>query len=62
MKTNSGAKKRFKLTGGNRVKRNTANRRHNLSKKTRQRKRDLRGGAMVDRAQEHQVKRMLPYG
>lgn len=61
MKSNSGAKKRFKLTGTGKVKRNSAYRRHILTKKSRKRKRHLRGGAMVDQTQEHQIKRMLPY-
>jgi large subunit ribosomal protein L35 len=61
MKSNSGAKKRFKLTGTGRVKRNKAYRRHILTKKTTKQKRRLRGGALVDKTQEHQIKAMLPY-
>jgi large subunit ribosomal protein L35 len=61
MKSNSGAKKRFKLTGTGRVKRNKAYRRHILTKKTTTQKRNLRGGALVDKTQEHQIKAMLPY-
>ena len=61
MKSNSGAKKRFKLTGTGRVKRNKAYRRHILTKKTTKQKRGLRGGALVDKTQEHQIKAMLPY-
>jgi large subunit ribosomal protein L35 len=61
MKSNSGAKKRFKLTGTGRVKRNKAYRRHILTKKTTTQKRRLRKKALVDKTQEHQIKAMLPY-
>jgi large subunit ribosomal protein L35 len=61
MKTNSGAKKRFKLTGTGKVKRNKAYKRHILTKKTRTQKRGLRKSALVDKTQEHQIKAMLPY-
>ncbi len=61
MKSNSGAKKRFKLTGTGRVKRNKAYRRHILTKKTSTQKRRLRSKALVDKTQEHQIKAMLPY-
>jgi large subunit ribosomal protein L35 len=61
MKTNSGAKKRFKLTGTGRVKRNRAYKRHILTKKSSTQKRNLRRSALVDDTQEHQIKAMLPY-
>jgi large subunit ribosomal protein L35 len=61
MKSNSGAKKRFKLTGTGRVKRNKAYRRHILTKKTTKQKSGLRKSALVDKTQEHQIKAMLPY-
>ena len=47
MKSNSGAKKRFKLTGTGRVKRNKAYRRHILTKKSPKRKRNLRRPTIV---------------
>ena len=62
MKSNSGAKKRFRMTGGGHVKRNKAGKSHILTKKTTKRKRGLRHGTLVDRTQEHQIKAMLPYG
>ena len=62
MKTKSAAKKRFRLTGTGKVKRGQAYRRHILTKFSRKRKRNLRGGVMVDVAQEAQIKAMLPYG
>ena len=61
MKSNSGAKKRFSLTGTGRVKRNKAYKRHILTKKTRTQKRRLRAKSLVDKTQEHQIKAMLPY-
>ena len=42
MKTNSGAKKRFKVTGSGAIKRQKANRSHILTSKSRKRKRNLR--------------------
>ena len=62
MQSNSGAKKRFKITGSGKVKRNRANKRHILTKKGAKRKRNLRGTSLVDKTQEHQIKAMLPYG
>jgi large subunit ribosomal protein L35 len=62
MKTNSGAKKRFKLTAKGRVKRKRAFLRHNLSHKTSSVKRKLRRGGYIFKTQEHQIKAMLPYG
>ena len=61
MKSNSGAKKRFSLTGTGKVKRNKAYRRHILTKKSSKQKANLRGNALVDKTQEHQIKAMLPY-
>ena len=61
MKSNSGAKKRFKMTGTGRIKRNKAYRQHILTKKTSTQKRRLRAKALVHATQEHQVRAMLPY-
>lgn len=61
MKTKSGAKKRFRLTGTGKVRRAKAYRRHINTKMTRKRKRKLRANGIVDVAQEAQVKAMLPY-
>ena len=61
MKSNSSAKKRFKLTAKGRVKRKRAYLRHNLSSKTTSAKRKLRRGGYVSKTQEHQIKAMLPY-
>ncbi|RPI67474.1 MAG: 50S ribosomal protein L35 [Ignavibacteriae bacterium] len=47
MKTNSGAKKRFKVTGSGAIKRQKANRSHILTSKNRKRKRHLRADTLV---------------
>ena len=62
MKTNSSAKKRFKLTAKGRVKRKRAYLRHNLTHKTTGVKRKLRRGQYIAKTQEHQIKAMIPYG
>jgi large subunit ribosomal protein L35 len=61
MKSNSSAKKRFKLTAKGRIKRKKAYLRHNLSSKSSTAKRRLRKGGYVSKTQEHQIKAMLPY-
>jgi large subunit ribosomal protein L35 len=62
MKSNSGAKKRFKRTAKGHFKRSSAYKRHILTKKSTKRKRKLRNGTMVHESQEHQIRNMLPYG
>lgn len=62
MKTNSSAKKRFKLTGSGKVKRNHAFKRHILTKKSTKRKRALGNSAIVDSCDAPNVKRMLVKG
>lgn len=59
MKTNSGAKKRTKLTGTGRIKREKAFSSHILTSKTRKRKRDLRQSTVVHKADEKNMKRLL---
>ena len=59
MKSNSGAKKRFALTGTGRVKRQRAFASHILTKKSPKRKRHLREATLVDGADESRVKRMI---
>jgi large subunit ribosomal protein L35 len=60
MKSNRAAHKRFKKTATGRVKRNTAYHRHLLTGKSRKRKRQLRGSAMVDPSDARRMKRLLP--
>ncbi len=59
MKSNSGAKKRFKLTGSGRVKRKKAFASHILTKKSPKTKRGLRKSTLVAAADVKRVKRMI---
>ena len=59
LKTNSGAKKRFTLTGSGKIKRKHAYHSHILTKKTKKQKRNLDPFAILDRADEVRVKEML---
>lgn len=60
-KSNSGAKKRFKLTGSGRVKRKKAFTSHILTKKSPKRKRNLRKSALVHSSEERNIKVLIPY-
>ena len=55
MKSDSGAKKRFKFTGTGKIKRHKAFRSHILSTKSRKRKRQLRKGTLVAKADAKRV-------
>jgi len=59
MKSHSGAKKRFKLTGTGKVSRRSKNLNHFLEKKSSRRKRRLSGDSMMTPADTPRVKRML---
>ena len=59
VKTNSGAKKRFKFTGTGKIKRRRAYRRHILTKKTKKQKRNLTHQTVVDSSDIKQVKDLL---
>ena len=59
MKSKSGAKKRFALTGTGKIKRKHAYKSHILTKKTTKRKRNLTYSTMVNKADEANVKEML---
>lgn len=59
MKTNSSAKKRFKLTGTGKIKRKHAFKSHILTKKATKRKRNLTQPGLVDKADESNVKLLL---
>ena len=61
MKTHSSAKKRFKVTGTGKVKRNRANARHLMRKKTKKAKRHLRGAATVHETNMGHIAAMLPF-
>ena len=59
MKTNSGAKKRFALTGSGKIKRKHAFKSHILTKKSTKRKRNLTHTAIIDKADVSNVKFLL---
>ena len=59
MKTNSGAKKRFALTGSGKIKRKHAFKSHILTKKTTKQKRNLTHSALVSKVDEGSVKKLL---
>ncbi|MBK6397585.1 MAG: 50S ribosomal protein L35 [Bacteroidetes bacterium] len=59
MKTHSGAKKRFKLTGTGKIKRKQAYKSHILTKKETKRKRNLTKAALVSPGDTYRVERML---
>ena len=58
-KTNSGAKKRFKVTGSGKIKRKKAFKRHLLGSKSKRRKEELSKSTTVHKSDEFRVKRML---
>ena len=62
MKSNSGAKKRFRLTGSGRVRRGKAGLSHMMMGKSANRRRNLRKNSIVSDVDEERVKRLLPYG
>ena len=59
VKTKSGAKKRFKLTGTGKIKRKHAFKSHILTKKETKQKRNLTKMALVHKSDEPNVKAML---
>ena len=59
MKTNAGAKKRFKLTGSGSIKRKHAYKSHILTKKSTKRKRNLTKWGLVADVDTNHVKRLL---
>jgi len=59
MKTNSSAKKRFKLTASGKIKRKHAFKSHILTKKTKKQKRALTHSSTVHPADEPNIKHLL---
>lgn len=59
MKTNSGAKKRFRRTATGRIKREKAFKSHILTKKDGKRKRNLGKKTLVDKTDESRILRLL---
>lgn len=61
IKTNRGAAKRFSRTGSGKFKRSHSHLRHILTKKSSNRKRQLRGTTTVAATDTPELRRMLPY-
>ena len=59
IKTNSGAKKRFALTGSGKIKRKHAYKSHILTKKTKKQKRNLGHFAVLSSADRRNVRDLL---
>lgn len=59
VKTNSGAKKRFRFTGTGKIKRKHAYHNHILTKKTKKQKRNLVHTTLVDQTNMKQVRDLL---
>ena len=59
VKTNTGAKKRFRFTGSGKIKRHHAYHSHILSKKTKKQKRNLVHQTLVDTDNMKQVRDLL---
>ncbi len=59
MKTHSGSKKRFKLTGSGKVKRFHAFTSHMMRNKSKKAKLNLRDAGTVDAVDEKRIKRLL---
>jgi large subunit ribosomal protein L35 len=59
MKTHRGAAKRFKKTGSGKIARKKAFASHIMEKKSPKRKRNLRSDALVDKANEKTISRLL---
>ena len=61
IKTNRGAAKRFRKTGGGNIRRNKAYTSHILTKKSTKRKRELRQGTLVHKADAGNISCLIPY-
>ena len=59
IKTNSGAKKRFALTGSGKIKRKHAFKSHILTKKTKKQKRNLTHFSIVESCDRVNVRKLL---
>ena len=61
MKTHRGAAKRFRATGSGKLKRSKAYKRHILTKKSANTKRNLRKSAIMSKGDPSRIARLLPY-
>lgn len=62
MKTNSGAKKRFRSSASGKIKRSRAFGNHILTKKNKTRKRRLRTKTLVEADDKARMNSLMPYG
>jgi len=61
IKTNRAAAKRFSVTAGGKIKVKKSHARHILTKKSRKRKRNLRGISYLSDTDTRGVRRLIPY-
>ena len=61
LKTKSGVKKRFSLTGSGKVKCGQAGKRHGMVKRSKRQIRELRGTTTLTKSDATIVKQFLPY-
>lgn len=61
LKTNRGAAKRFRITGGGKIVRQKAYHSHILTKKSPKRKRNLRGKGLIDPSDSKRIRRLIPF-
>ena len=62
MKTKSGVKKRFKISGAGKVVANQAGKRHGMIKRTPKFIRNARGGVVLEEGDARIIKKFTPYG
>jgi large subunit ribosomal protein L35 len=61
IKSNSGAAKRFKVTGTGKIVRRKGFKSHLLSSKSRKRKRKLRQAGLVSATEKKGIRKLIPY-
>jgi large subunit ribosomal protein L35 len=61
IRSKRGAAKRFKVTAGGKIKRRKGWKSHLLEWKSPKRKRQLRKGALVSKADAKRIRKLLPY-
>jgi large subunit ribosomal protein L35 len=61
LRSKSGAKKRFRLTGSGKVRMSHSYKRHNLRKRSNKMKRKARGTTVMSKTDAHIVKKFIPY-
>ena len=62
LKTKSGAKKRFKLTGSGKVRAGQSGKNHGMIKRSNKQIRNQRGTTILSDADARIIKKFLPYG